>query len=113
MIGYLSLAKELTNIRVPVVTAVWAIWKIKIYYWAIQHVFWAIWAIEIYHWAIQLAIKAIRAIWLIGQCEKVEVISCYHTHCVVTHVIARYLSMMSQGVTSRYQTSRAITHLAI
>ena len=25
--GYLSLASELTNILVPVVTAVWAIWK--------------------------------------------------------------------------------------
>jgi len=25
--GYLSLARELTNILVPVVTAVWAIWK--------------------------------------------------------------------------------------
>ena len=109
--GYLSLASELTNILVPVVTAVWAIWgkdKVNKDFIIVER---------------RVIVKLTRSNWsnvslmymspIIVECIKFLILQWREaSYFVVTHVTNRYLPMMSQGVTIRYQ-AHTLSHTQV
>ena len=109
--GYLSLASELTNILVPVVTAVWAIWgkdKVNKDFIIVER---------------RVIVTLTRSNWssvslmymspIMVECIKFLILQWREaSYFVVTHVINRYLPMMSQGVTIRYQ-AHTLSHTQV